>query len=145
MSNNFKLTTLPSKSILIFLLISGFLAFLFVACRPEIVANDKLNGDWSLQSINNKPIAKGDYETLHFEKNASGGDIVLTMHLEGKDTICAGKYDVLKNSTLTFAFPTHKSTGYLYETEVFEIIVLSETNMTLRSQKSQNQLVFLKK
>ena len=145
MSNNFKLTTLPSKSILIFLLISGFLAFLFVSCRPEIVANDKLNGDWSLQSINNKSIAKGDYETLHFEKNASGGDIVLTMHLEGKDTICAGKYDVLKNSTLTFAFPTHKSTGYLYETEVFEIIVLSETNMTLRSQKSQNQLVFLKK
>ena len=145
MSNNFKLTTLPSKSILIFLLISGFLAFLFVACRPEIVANDKLNGDWSLQSINNKPIAKGDYETLHFEKNASGGDIVLTMHLEGKDTICAGKYDVLKNSTLTFAFPTHNSTGYLYETEVFEIVELSGTNMTLRSQKSQNQLVFFKK
>jgi hypothetical protein len=127
------------------LLLSSLLAFLVVACRPEIVANDKLNGDWSLQSINNKPIAKGDYETLHFEKNASGGDIVLTMHLEGKDTICTGKYDVLKNSTLTFAFPTHKSTGYLYETEVFEIVELSGTNMTLRSQKSQNQLVFLKK
>jgi len=78
------------------LLLSSLLTFLIVACRPEIVANDKLNGDWSLQSINNKPIAKGDYETLHFEKNASGGDIILTMHLEGKDTICAGKYDVLK-------------------------------------------------
>jgi hypothetical protein len=145
MSNNFKLTTLPNKSIFILLLFSSLFAFLFVACRPEIVANDKLNGDWFLQSINNKPIAKGDYETLHFEKNASGGNIVLSMHLEGKDTICAGKYDVLKNSTLTFAFPTHKSTGYLYETEVFEIVELSETNMSLHSQKSKNQLVFLKK
>jgi len=68
MSNNFKLTTLPNKSIFILLLFSSLFAFLFVACRPEIVANDKLNGDWFLQSINNKPIAKGDYETLHFEK-----------------------------------------------------------------------------
>ena len=145
MTENFILRTLFTQRTSIFVLLSSLFAFLFVACRPEIVTNDKLNGDWSLQTINNKPIAKDDYETLHFEKNASGGNIVLSMHLEGKDTICTGKYDVLKNSTLTFAFPTHKSTGYLYETEVFEIIVLSETNMTLRSQKSQNQLVFLKK
>ncbi len=128
MTYNFMLRTLFTKRTLIFLLFSSLFAFFFGACRPEIVANDKLNGDWSLQSINNKPIAKGDYETLHFEKNASGGDIIL-----------------LKNSTLTFAFPTHKSTGYMYQTEVFEIVELSENNMSLRSQKSQNQLVFLKK
>jgi hypothetical protein len=145
MTENFSIRSFFNKKRLFFLLFTNLIAFLFYSCRPEIITNDKLNGDWSLQSINNKPIAKGDYETLHFEKNASGGDIVLTMHLEGKDTICAGKYDVLKNSTLTFAFPTHKSTGYLYETEVFEIVELSGTNMTLRSQKSQNQLVFLKK
>lgn len=145
MTENFILRTLFTQRTSIFVLLSSLFAFLFVACRPEIVTNDKLNGDWSLQTINNKPIAKDDYETLHFEKNASGGNIVLSMHLEGKDTICTGKYDVLKNSTLTFAFPTHKSTGYLYETEVFEIVELSETNMSLRSQKSKNQLVFLKK
>ena len=145
MTENFSIRSFFNKKRLFFLLFTNLIAFLFYSCRPEIITNDKLNGDWSLQSINNKPIAKGDYETLHFEKNASGGDIVLTMHLEGKDTICAGKYDVLKNSTLTFAFPTHKSTGYLYETEVFEIVELSGTNMNLRSQKSQNQLVFLKK
>jgi hypothetical protein len=145
MSNNFKLTSLPNKSILILLLLSSFLAFLFVACRPEIVANEKLNGDWHLQSINNKPLATGDYETLHFEKNNSGGDILLTLHLEGKDTIYAGKYELLKNSMLTFAFPTHKSTGYIYQTEVFDIEELSENKMTLLSQKSQNQMVFLKK
>jgi hypothetical protein len=145
MTENFSLRTFFNKRTLFFLLLINLLAFFFFACRPEIVTNDKLNGDWSLQSINNKPIAKGDYETLHFEKNASGGDIVLTMHLEGKDTICSGKYDVLKNSTLTFAFPTHKSTGYMYQTEVFEIVELSSTTMNLRSQKSQNQLVFFKK
>jgi len=145
MTENFILRTLFTQRTSIFVLLSSLFAFLFVACRPEIVTNDKLNGDWSLQSINNKTIAKYDYETLHFEKNDSGGNIVLSMHLEGKDTICAGKYDVLKNSTLTFAFPTHKPTGYLYETEVFEIVELSGTNMTLRSQKSKNQLVFLKK
>ncbi|NDF61175.1 MAG: hypothetical protein EB100_08845 [Crocinitomicaceae bacterium] len=145
MTENFSLRTFFNKRTLFFLLLINLLAFLFFACRPEIVTNDKLNGDWSLQSINNKPIAKGDYETLHFEKNASGGDIVLTMHLEGKDTTCSGKYDVLKNSTLTFAFPTHKSTGYMYQTEVFEIVELSGTNMSLRSLKSQNQLEFLKK
>jgi hypothetical protein len=145
MTENITLRTLFTQRTTLFVILLSIFAFLFVACRPEIVTNDKLNGDWTLQSINNKPIAKDDYETLHFEKNASGGDIVLTMHLEGKDTICAGKYDVLKNSTLTFAFPTHKSTGYLYETEVFEIVELSGTNMSLRSQKSKNQLVFLKK
>lgn len=145
MTEHFKLRTLFNKRTFTFVALSGIFVFLYVACRPEIITNDKLNGDWSLQSINNKPIAKDDYETLHFEKNASGGAIVLTMHLEGKDTICSGKYDVLKNSALTFAFPTHKSTGYLYETEVFEIIELTNNNMTLLSQKSRNQLVFLKK
>ena len=145
MTYNFMLRTLFTKRTLIFLLFSSLFAFFFGACRPEIVANDKLNGDWNLQSINNKQLATGDYETLHFEKNNSGGDILLTLHLEGKDTIYTGKYELLKNNMLTFAFPTHKSTGYIYQTEVFDIKELSENKMTLFSQKSQNQMVFLKK
>lgn len=111
------------------------------ACRPEEIANNKLNGDWSLQSINNKPLKQGEYEILHFEKNNTGGDIVLTMHLDGKDTTFRGKYDLLKSSTLTFAFPTNKPYGYIYQTEVFGIVELTEKSMTLSSQISKDHLI----
>jgi hypothetical protein len=143
--NLISLSFLINKTRVFSITFTVLIGTLLFACRPEEIANNKLHGDWSLQSINNNPLKQGEYEILHFEKDNTGGDIVLTMHMDGKDTIYRGKYDLLKSSTLTFAFPTNKPTGYIYQTEVFGIVDLSEKTMILNSEKTQNKLVFLKK
>jgi len=109
----------------------------------EKTLNKKLDGEWSLQTINNA-IDSNFSQTILFSKKDSGGNIHFTTIDASITTNLDGIYELIKSSTLTIAFPNGKDVGYPYDTETYEIVKYTKTELTLKRQKN-NFTYFYKK
>jgi len=51
-----------------------FIAVILTSCKPEVVLNKKLNGEWALRSINGNALGDGYSEVMRFEEDKTEGE-----------------------------------------------------------------------
>ena len=114
------------------------------SCKPEWTGNKKLDGEWTLTSSNGQAIPSTYSEIVTFSKKGSGGDVTTTVVENGLSTTATGIYTLLKNSTITFAYPNGNITGYPYDTAVFDINEYTKTTLKLTNQKDGTVIIYSK-
>lgn len=120
------------------------LLLFFGACSPENMLNKKLDGEWTLLSIDGQNIPSTYSKTLRFSKDGKGGDIVYTIVDNDQTTTKTGKYALIKTNSMSVAFP-NSNFGSGYETETFEFTKTSETDLTLTKISGEYGVYVFKK
>ncbi len=115
------------------------------ACRPENMINNKLNGDWSLVTVDGQAIDPNTSETLHFSKKGSGGDVIITRINNGQTVTLTGTYDLLKTQFLTIAIPNGSTTGYPYDIYRYDLKKYSKTELTMAFEYDAKTYYYKKK
>ncbi|GEM_PF-3495271 len=116
----------------------------FVSCRPENTLNFKLDGEWTLQTIDDLPLTGGFSKKIVFDKDGSQGDISITTIDAGQTEVLKGTYSLLKTYSITVAVPNNSTTGYMYDTEVYDVRKFSKTELQLFQKSTQKVLYFTK-
>ena len=127
------------KSILLISII-----LIIVSCRTENTLNFKLDGEWTLQTINGQALTDGFSNKMNFDKKGSHGDISITTVNAGQTEVLAGTYSLIKTYTITVAIPNNSSTDYPYDTDVYDVIKFSKTELQLFQKSTQKFLNFTK-
>ena len=120
-----------------------FLILLLASCSPENMLNRKLDGDWSLVSINNVKIDADYSKKITFSKDGKGGDVIYTNINDNITEIKKGIYALIKTNSISIAFPNN-AYGSGYETEVYDITKTSSTDLILTQQRNNKTLLFKK-
>lgn len=120
-----------------------FLILLLASCSPENMLNRKLDGDWSLVSINNVKIDADYSKKITFSKDGKGGDVIYTNINDNITEIKKGIYALIKTNSISIAFPNN-AYGSGYETEVYDITKTSSTDLILTQQRNNNTFTFKK-
>lgn len=115
------------------------------SCKPERVLNKQLDGEWTMTVYDGQAVPANYSETVKFSKKGSGGDVITTLTIDGQTSIANGTYSLMKSSTITFAYPTGLSTGYPYNTAVFDINEHSKTTFKITNQEDGKVFVYTKK
>ncbi len=117
---------------------------LFAACRPENTLNFKLDGEWTLQTIDALPLPDGFSRKIVFEKEGSHGSISIATVDLGQSQVLKGTYSLIKTYSITVAIPNNSTTDYLYDTEVYDVRKFSKTELQL-FQKSTSKVFYFTK
>lgn len=123
-----------------------FLLLLVIgACTPEKATNRKIDGKWSLNSVDGIALDAAVYsKTVEFSKKHKGGTVIYTTTINGVTEVKTGTYALLKCYTITVAFE-NSNQGFHYDTEVFDYT--KEKNkavLTLKSQTDGKVYIFKK-
>ena len=124
-----------------------YLVILVIAlgsCSPENMLNKKLNGEWTLISINDKNLDSNYSKTARFSKDGVGGDVLYTINDNGNIITQTGKYALIKSQSISTAFKNDQF-GSGYETEVFDFTKSTDTDLTLTQQGNINNVFIYKK
>ena len=120
-------------------LIIALITLLCLGCSPEKMVNKKLQGDWSLVTINNEKLPEGYSKSIHFTPKGKGGDLQ-TVETSNNVTITkSGIYSIIKYDPITFAFP-NDSLGSGYETEVYNITKSTTSELILTQMGNSNKI-----
>jgi hypothetical protein len=120
-----------------------FIILLFISCTPENMLNRKLDGEWSLVSVNNVKIEANYSKKITFSKDGKGGDIVYTTVSDNITEIKKGIYALIKIYSISIAFPNN-AFGSGFETEVYDITNTSSTDLVLTQQRNNKTFTFKK-
>ena len=123
---------------------SLILLVLFSNCSPENMLNKKLDGKWSLISINGENLKNTYSKEITFSKSGKGGDVVYSTIRDGKTEIKKGIYALIKTNSISIAFP-NSSFGSGYETEVYDFTTYSKTDLTLTQEGDGNNVFIFEK
>jgi hypothetical protein len=107
-----------------------FIAVILTSCKPEVVLNKKLNGEWALRSINGNALADGYSEVMRFEEDKTEGDITITEITNGLAAVKKGTYSLVKSSNITVAIPNNSS-EYPYDITVYEVVKSTKNDLEL--------------
>lgn len=121
-----------------------FLLVLVASCSPEKILNKKLDGEWSLISIDSKLVDSTFSKTIQFSRHKKGGDVIYTIVDNGQTTTRTGTYALIKTNSISVAFPNN-AIGSGYETEVYDFTNSSKTDLTLTQQGYGNHVFTFKK
>ena len=120
-----------------------FLILLFASCSPENMLNRKLDGEWSLISVNGVKIDENYSKKITFSKDGKGGDVIYTIVNDNTTEIKKGIYALIKTYSISIAFPNN-AYGSGYETEVYDITKTSSTDLILTQQRNNKTFSFKK-
>ena len=120
-----------------------FLILLFASCSPENMLNRKLDGEWSLVSVNGEKIDANYSKKITFSKDGKGGDVIYTTVSDNKTEIKKGIYALIKTNSISIAFPNN-AFGSGYETEVYDFTKTSSTDLILTQQRNNKTFSFKK-
>ena len=120
-----------------------FLIILFASCSPENMLNRKLDGEWSLVSINGTKIEANYSKKIAFSKDGKGGNVIYTTVSDNITEVKKGIYALIKTNSISIAFPNN-AYGSGYETEVYDFTNSSNTDLTLTQDRNNNTLIFKK-
>ena len=120
-----------------------FLILLFASCSPENMLNRKLDGEWSLVSVNGVKIDANYSKKITFSKDGKGGDVIYTIVNDNTTEIKKGIYALIKTYSISIAFPNN-TFGSGYETEVYDITKTSSTDLILTQQRNNKTFTFKK-
>ena len=120
-----------------------FLILLFASCTPENMLNRKLDGEWSLISVNGVKIEANYSKKITFSKDGKGGDVIYTTVNDTITEIKKGIYALIKTHSISIAFPNN-AYGSGYETEVYDITKTSSTDLILTQQRNNKTFTFKK-
>ena len=104
--------------------------FLFGACSPESMINRKLDGEWSLISINSENLPPNYSKSIQFSKDRKGGTLVYTIVINDTTVVKNGIYAIIKSGSMSFAFP-NSAFGSGYETQSFELTKSTKSDLIL--------------
>ena len=107
-----------------------FIVVILTSCRPEVVLNKKLNGEWALRSINGNALADGYSEVFRFEEDKAEGDITITEITNGLAAVKKGTYALVKSSNITVAIPNNSS-EYPYDITVYDVVKSTKNDLEL--------------
>jgi len=120
-----------------------FLILLFASCTPENMLNRKLDGEWSLVSVNRVKIDENYSKKITFSKDGKGGDVIYTTVSDTITEIKKGIYALIKTNSISIAFPNN-AFGSGYETEVYDFTTTSSTDLTLTQERNNKIFAFKK-
>ena len=120
-----------------------FLILLFASCTPENMLNRKLDGEWSLISVNGVKIDENYSKKITFSKDGKGGDVIYTTVSDTITEIKKGIYALIKTNSISIAFPNN-AFGSGYETEVYDFTNTSSTALTLTQERNNKIFAFKK-
>jgi hypothetical protein len=120
------------------------IALIIGACKPERVINHKLDGEWTLTLSNNQAVPSNYSEIVKFSKKKCGGEVTTTVVLNGQVSTSTGTYSIMKRETITFAFPTGISTGYPFNTSIFNINESTKTTLKLTNKSDGQVFIYTK-
>ena len=120
-----------------------FLILLFASCSPENMLNRKLDGEWSLVSVNGVKIDANYSKKITFSKDGKGGDVIYTTVSDNITEIKKGIYALIKTHSISIAFPNN-AYGSGYETEVYDFTNTSSNDLTLTQDRNNNTFAFKK-
>ena len=120
-----------------------FLILLFASCTPENMLNRKLDGEWSLVSVNGVKIDENYSKKITFSKDGKGGDVIYTTVSDTITEIKKGIYALIKTNSISIAFPNN-AFGSGYETEVYDFTTTSSTDLTLTQERNNKIFAFKK-
>jgi hypothetical protein len=106
--------------------------------------NFKLDGEWTLQTIDDLPLPNGFSRKMIFEKDGAHGDISITTIDAGQTEVLTGTYSLIKTYSITVAIPNNSTTDYLYDTDVYDVRKFSKTELQLFQKSTQKVLYFTK-
>ncbi len=122
---------------------SIFLVLIFASCSPENMLNRKLDGEWTLFSVNGQKIEANFSKKITFSKDGKGGDILYTTISNNVTETKKGIYALIKTNSISIAFP-NSDFGSGYETEVYDFTNTSKTELTLTQERNKNTFVYTK-
>ena len=120
-----------------------FLILLFASCSPENMLNRKLDGEWSLISVNGVKIDENYSKKITFSKDGKGGDVIYTTVSDNITEVKKGIYALIKTNSISIAFPNN-AYGSGYETEVYDFTNTSSTDLILTQQRNNKTFTFKK-
>ncbi len=113
------------------------------SCRPETMLNKKLDGEWTLTTIDGQPILNDYSQSLKFNKKKAGGDATITTIENGNTETLTGTYSLLKSYNITIAIPNN-SGSYPYDVEIYDIVKSTKTDMELKRQSDSKVFSYKK-
>lgn len=119
------------------------LLVVLISCRPEKTLNKKLDGEWTLVTIDEQALPTNYSQKMLFSKDGVDGNITITTTENDLTQVLTGTYSLLKSSTMTVAFPNN-SPQYPYDTDVFEINSSTKTELKLTKRSDPKVFVFKK-
>jgi len=120
-----------------------FIVVILTSCRPEVVLNKKLNGEWALRSINGNALAEGYSEVIRFEGDKAEGDITITEITNGLAAVKKGTYALVKSSNITVAIPNNSS-EYPYDITVYDVVKSTKNDLELLRVSDSFVFIFSK-
>jgi len=120
-----------------------FIVVILTSCRPEVVLNKKLNGEWALRSINGNTLADGYSEVFRFEEDKAEGDIMITEITNGLVAVKKGTYSLVKSSNITVAIPNNSS-EYPYDITVYDVVKSTKGELELLRVSDSFVFIFSK-
>ncbi|MBI1836800.1 MAG: lipocalin family protein [Flavobacteriia bacterium] len=124
------------------LAIIGISFLILTSCRPEVVINHKLEGEWNLTSLNDLPLPLNNSQSIIFDdcKGASG-KLTYSTTENSISTVVSGIYSVYKSATITMAFSDDPNV----DTRIFDIISSSKTELKIKQQAGTKDVYVFKK
>jgi hypothetical protein len=120
-----------------------FLILIFASCSPENMLNRKLDGEWTLVSVNGQKTDANSTKKITFSKDGKGGDVLYTTINNNVTETKKGIYALIKTNSISIAFP-NDAFGSGYETEVYNFTNNSKTELTLTQERNKNTFVYTK-
>jgi hypothetical protein len=120
-----------------------FIAVILTSCKPEVVLNKKLNGEWALRSINGNALGDGYSEVMRFEEDKTEGDITITEITNGLAAVKKGTYSLVKSSNITVAIPNNSS-EYPYDITVYDVVKSTKNDLELLRVSDSFVFIFSK-
>ena len=113
------------------------------SCRPESVLNKKLDGEWTLNTINGIELSSGFSQKLNFNKKKAGGDATFTSVTNGITESKSGTYSLLKSYTITVAIP-NSTGGYPYDVEIYDVTESTKSKLELKRESDSKTFIYSK-
>lgn len=114
---------------------------LLFSCAPEKTMNRKIDGTWTLISVNNlSPI---EAEKVTFEPEGRNGTITYQKEKNGQVTDSIGTYSIMKYEFITTSFKDNSKLGF--NETVFSFTKCTENELTLTQQNGVKNVYIFKK
>jgi len=106
--------------------------------------NKKLDGQWELLTINSEKLDTNYSKFITFSENKEGERVVYSETINEITTTKSGNYALIKTGAISIAFP-NSNFGSGYETETYDFVSTSKTDLVITQTSPGNKLYTFKK